>query len=95
MEHSYIRDTTVKPQNNIEITNGLQPARTILVRKPPQCPSCHANPIEEDLTDVNQASIPSYNEIVAKESMNECARIAKYVKNTNADDDDWESRVNQ
>ncbi|XP_065367189.1 KAT8 regulatory NSL complex subunit 3 isoform X1 [Calliphora vicina] len=95
MEHSYIRDTTPKPQNNIEISNGLQPARTILVRRPPQCPSCHTNPIEEELTDAHQAPIPSYNEISAKEVMNECARIAKYVKNINAEDDDWESRVNQ
>ncbi|KNC24103.1 hypothetical protein FF38_06286 [Lucilia cuprina] len=95
MEHSYIRDTTPKPQNNIEISNGLQPARTILVRRPPQCPSCHTNPVEEDLSDAHQAPIPSYNEIAAKEAMNECARIAKYVKNINADDDDWESRVNQ
>ncbi|XP_037818055.1 KAT8 regulatory NSL complex subunit 3 isoform X2 [Lucilia sericata] len=95
MEHSYIRDTTPKPQNNIEISNGLQPARTILVRRPPQCPSCHTNPVEEDLSDAHQAPIPSYNEIAAKEAMNECARIAKYVKNINLDDDDWESRVNQ
>ena len=96
MEHSYIRDTTpVKPINNIEITNGLQPARTILVKRPPLCHSCHTNPPEEDPGDAHQASIPAYNEIAAKESMNECARIAKYVKNTNPDDDDWESRVNQ
>ncbi|KAM7343581.1 reduction in Cnn dots 1 isoform 2-T2 [Cochliomyia hominivorax] len=95
MEHSYIRDTTPKTQNTIEITNGLQPARTILVRRPPQCPSCHTNPIEEDLGEANQAAIPSYNEIAAKEVMNECARIAKYVKNTNADDEDWEAKVNQ
>lgn len=90
-----MRDTAVRSQNNIEISNGLQPARSILVRRPPPCPSCHTNPIEEDLGDAHQAPIPSYNEIAAKEAMNECARIAKYVKNTNSDEDDWEEKINQ
>ncbi|XP_075165999.1 reduction in Cnn dots 1 isoform X2 [Haematobia irritans] len=97
MEHSYQRDTThTKPLAFDNITNGLQPARNILVRRPPQCPSCHTHPLDEqDLNDINQAPIPSYNEIVAKEAMNECARIAKYVKNNNADDEDWEMKINQ
>ena len=47
------------------------------------------------MNDANEALVPSYNEIQAKEAMNECARIAKYVKNCNPDDDDWESRINQ
>lgn len=95
MEHSYIKDTSTK-LTHLDMSNGLTPARTILVRKPPQCPSCHTHPIEEqDMSDANQAQIPSYNEIVAKEAMNECARIAKYVKNNNDDDEDWEAKINQ
>lgn len=94
MEHSYIRDNTVKSLG--DVTNGLQPARTILVRRPPQCPSCHSHPLDEqELNECNQACIPAYNEIGAKEVMNECARIAKYVKNINSDDEDWEMKINQ
>ncbi|XP_067627115.1 KAT8 regulatory NSL complex subunit 3 isoform X2 [Eurosta solidaginis] len=93
MEHSYTRDNKGAAGS---VSTGLSPARTILVRRTPQCPSCHAHPLEEhDLDDSNQANVPSYNEIGAKESMNECARIAKYVKNNNSDDDDWEARINQ
>ncbi|XP_059225572.1 KAT8 regulatory NSL complex subunit 3 isoform X2 [Stomoxys calcitrans] len=95
MEHSYIREHNPKPIG-IEIKNGLTPARNILLRRPPQCQSCHSHPSDEqDLNDMNQAPIPSYNEISAKEAMNECARIAKYVKNNNADDEDWEMKINQ
>ncbi|XP_073844658.1 reduction in Cnn dots 1 isoform X2 [Musca autumnalis] len=96
MEHSYIRDNSSVKVLNVEITNGLQPARTILVRRPPQCPSCHSHPLDEqDLNECNQACIPAYNEIAAKEVMNECARIAKYVKNINPEDEDWEMKINQ
>uniref|UniRef100_A0A0K8UD01 KAT8 regulatory NSL complex subunit 3 n=2 Tax=Bactrocera latifrons TaxID=174628 RepID=A0A0K8UD01_BACLA len=92
MEHSYTRDNS-RPIGSV--TTGLLPARTILVRRTPQCPSCHTHPEEHDFEDFNQANVPSYNEIAAKEAMNECSRIAKYVKNNNPDDDDWEARINQ
>ena len=93
MEHSYVRDN-IKTSN--EMSNGLASARTILVRRPPQCLSCHMHPLEEhDLDEINQAIVPSYNEIAAKEVMNECARIAKYVKNNNSDEVDWQERINQ
>uniref|UniRef100_A0ABK9MWR9 KANSL3 helical domain-containing protein n=1 Tax=Glossina morsitans morsitans TaxID=37546 RepID=A0ABK9MWR9_GLOMM len=93
IEHSYTRDAT-RPA--IETTNTLNAARTILVRRPPPCLSYHIHPLEEqDLSDINQAPVPSYNEILAKESSNECARIAKYVKNAHSDDDDWETKINQ
>ncbi|XP_017480243.1 PREDICTED: KAT8 regulatory NSL complex subunit 3 isoform X1 [Rhagoletis zephyria] len=93
MEHSYTRDNT---RTLGSFSTGLSPARTILVRRTPQCPSCHTHPLEEhDFDECNQADVPTYNEIAAKEAMNECSRIAKYVKNNNPDDDDWESRINQ
>ncbi|XP_017019878.1 KAT8 regulatory NSL complex subunit 3 isoform X7 [Drosophila kikkawai] len=91
MEHSYIRD----PVTRNEVNNGLAPARNILVRHPPQCPSCHTYPQHEDLTETQQVHVPPYDDIAAKEAMNECARIAKYVKNNNADEQDWVARVNQ
>ncbi|XP_004534677.1 KAT8 regulatory NSL complex subunit 3 isoform X4 [Ceratitis capitata] len=93
MEHSYTRDNN---RAGGSVSTGLSPARTILVRRTPQCPSCHTHPLEEqDFDDCNQVNVPSYNEISAKEAMNECSRIAKYVKNNNSDDDNWESRINQ
>ncbi|XP_020802385.1 KAT8 regulatory NSL complex subunit 3 isoform X5 [Drosophila serrata] len=91
MEHSYIRDPVIRN----EVNNGLAPARNILVRHPPQCPSCHTYPQQEDPTEMQQVHVPPYDEIAAKEAMNECARIAKYVKNNNSDEQDWVARVNQ
>nr|XP_016929226.1 KAT8 regulatory NSL complex subunit 3 isoform X3 [Drosophila suzukii] len=92
MEHSYMRDTPVRS----EVHNGLAPARNILVRHPPQCPSCHTYPPQqEELADLQQVHVPPYDEIAAKEAMNECARIAKYVRNNNSDEQDWVERVNQ
>ncbi|XP_070068329.1 uncharacterized protein Rcd1 isoform X3 [Drosophila takahashii] len=92
MEHSYMRDTPARS----DVHNGLAPARNILVRHPPQCPSCHTYPPQqEELSEMQQAHVPPYDEIAAKEAMNECARIAKYVKNNNSDEQDWVARVNQ
>ncbi|KQS62646.1 uncharacterized protein Dere_GG22446, isoform C [Drosophila erecta] len=91
MEHSYMRDTPVRS----DVHNGLTPARNILVRHPPQCPSCHTYPQQEELSEMQQAHVPPYDEIAAKEAMNECARIAKYVKNNNSDEQDWVARVNK
>ncbi|XP_039481680.1 KAT8 regulatory NSL complex subunit 3 isoform X3 [Drosophila santomea] len=92
MEHSYMRDTPVRS----DVSNGLMPARNILVHHPPQCPSCHTYPRQqEELSEMQQAHVPPYDEIAAKEAMNECARIAKYVKNNNSDEQDWVTRVNK
>ncbi|XP_055923580.1 KAT8 regulatory NSL complex subunit 3 [Eupeodes corollae] len=92
MEHSYTRDLRPQP-----VLTGLSPARTLLVRRPPQCPSCHTHPADEnnETDDANQPIVPSYNETAAKDAMNECSRIAKSVKNANADDQNWEERVSQ
>ncbi|XP_034652658.1 uncharacterized protein LOC117891344 isoform X1 [Drosophila subobscura] len=88
MEHSYIRDA---PRS--EVSNGLAPTRHILVNHPPQCTNCHTYPQQEQ--EPEQTHAPPYDEISAKESMNECARISKYVKNINSDEQDWVARINQ
>ncbi|XP_032596948.1 KAT8 regulatory NSL complex subunit 3 isoform X2 [Drosophila grimshawi] len=103
MEHTYMRDAARPDNNNSNtncsntINNGLAPARTILVRHAPQCPTCHTYPAHEDLSESqqSQAHIPPYDEIAAKEMMNECARIAKYVRNNNSDEQDWQERINR
>ncbi|XP_037941362.1 KAT8 regulatory NSL complex subunit 3, partial [Teleopsis dalmanni] len=93
MEHSYTRDAA---RTIPELTTGLSAARTILVRRPPQCPSCHTHPLDEhDFNDGSQVEVPGFHEIPAKEAMNECARVASYVQNNNKDDEDWEPYVNQ
>lgn len=93
MEHSYMRDA---PRTDSSINNGLAPARTILVRHAPQCPTCHTYPTHEESGESQHAAhVPPYDEIAAKELMNECARIAKYVRNNNSDDQDWQERVNR
>ncbi|XP_017148053.1 uncharacterized protein LOC108159352 isoform X2 [Drosophila miranda] len=88
MEHSYMRDTS-----RTELSNGLAPVRHILVNHPPKCTSCNTYP-QQDL-EPDQTHAPPYDEISAKEMMNECARISKYVKNTNSDDQDWVARLNK
>ncbi|KAH8232956.1 hypothetical protein KR026_002285 [Drosophila bipectinata] len=91
MEHSYMRDPPIRS----DVCNGLAPARNVLVRHPPQCTICHTYPQSEEMTEFQQAHVPPYDEIAAKEAMHECARIAKYVKNNNSDEQDWVARVNQ
>ncbi|XP_033252301.1 uncharacterized protein LOC117191586 [Drosophila miranda] len=73
--------------------NARAVLRHILVNHPPQCTSCHTYP-QQDL-EPDQTHAPPYDEISAKEMMNECARISKYVKNTNSDDQDWVARLNK
>ncbi|XP_060659842.1 KAT8 regulatory NSL complex subunit 3 isoform X2 [Drosophila nasuta] len=94
MEHAYMRDAPRADTSSIG--NGLAVARTILVRHAPQCPTCHTYPNHEDSSDSQHiAHVPPYDEIAAKEMMNECARIAKYVRNNNSDEQDWQARVNR
>ncbi|EDW77150.2 uncharacterized protein Dwil_GK22215 [Drosophila willistoni] len=103
MEHSYMRDPPARSTTSNSITetsasSGLSLARTILVHHPPQCPSCHTYPSHQDqdlMGEQQQAHVPPYDEIAAKEAMNECTRIAKYVKNNNPDEQDWQERINQ
>lgn len=84
------------PRTDSSLSNGLAPARTILVRHAPQCPTCHTYPTHDEASESqNAAHVPPYDEIAAKELMNECARIAKYVRNNNSDDQDWQERVNR
>lgn len=51
MEHSYSKDFL--PKDNVEV----MATRTILIPKPPQCPSCHNHTSNEDLLAVSKKGI--------------------------------------
>lgn len=91
MEHSYSRD--MRPSDG-SLTLST---RTIMVHRPPQCPSCHIHTHDEgvDMEEMYNPPIPSYNEGQAKISMGETEKITKSVKNINQDDVDWENSVYQ
>ncbi|XP_055389726.1 mucin-5AC isoform X1 [Condylostylus longicornis] len=90
MEHSYSRDC--RP---IDGANGLK-TRNLMIHRPPQCPSCHLHPNDEnnDLDEANRPPTPTYNEKNAKELMTECARISSSVQNSNPDNVNWENCIN-
>lgn len=46
MEHSYSKD--VLPKDNVEV----MATRTILIPRPPQCPSCHHTSLNDDVVTV-------------------------------------------
>lgn len=90
MEHSYSRD--YRHTEDVQVMN----TRTIMIHRPPQCPSCHVHTHDEvDLEDFYSPPIPSYNEAAAKESMEECEKLTQNAKNLNSDDEDWECSVNK
>lgn len=91
MEHSYSRDR--RP------TDKTMATRTILVHKPPPCPSCHSSLQENDI-DMEEASIPlmplpEIDEKAAKEAMDHIGSIAARTKNRNSEDEDWEECVDK
>lgn len=43
MEHSYSRDWKTGPDEE----NSTLPTRTLMIHRPPQCPSCHIHPSDE------------------------------------------------
>lgn len=92
MEHSYTRD--FQPNENIEV----MATRTILIDRPPQCPSCHQSPNEDklDAPDAGHAPIP-YNEEAGRVAMDEAERLVRNSSNKNnrSDDEDWEARINK
>lgn len=96
MEHSYSRDT--RPNEKTMAT------RTILVHKPPPCPSCHTTPAEQmdiDMSDSRPSSPPTttniskYNIQHAADSMEMIASVASKTKNRNSEDEDWELSVDK
>lgn len=91
MEHSYSRDR--RP------TDKTMATRTILVHKPPPCPSCHSSTQENEI-DMEEASVPlmplpEIDERAAKEAMDHIGSIAARTKNRNSEDDDWEECVDK
>lgn len=95
MEHSYSRD--FRPMENSQTAT----TRTLMVHRPPQCPSCHthtsgtAHDERIDLEDKNDTPIPSYNEESAKMAMLESETVTKAVRNLNSEEVDWEEKINK
>lgn len=93
MEHSYTRDW--QPNDNIEV----MATRTILIDRPPQCPSCHLSPNDDklDAAEAYNPPIPAYNEDAGRTAMDETERSVRTSvnKNNRSDDEDWEARISK
>lgn len=92
MEHIYSRDT-----RTVESSNGLSPTRTLLIHKPPNCPSCHilssSDDQSGDFDDQSHQPLPSYNETMARDAMGSSLELANSIKNGIEDDEDWEEKL--
>lgn len=90
MEHSYTRDFRLLESSQTAMT------RTLMIHRPPQCPSCHTHSHDEriDLEESYNPPIPSYNEESARRAMQESENIVVTARNSVSDEDDWEERVN-
>lgn len=93
MEHSYTRDW--QPNENIEV----MATRTILIDRPPQCPSCHLTPNDDklDAPESYNPPIPAYNEEAGRAAMDETERSVRTSmnKNNRSDEEDWEARISK
>ncbi|ETN60808.1 testis development protein prtd [Anopheles darlingi] len=90
MEHSYMRDVRQLESSQTAKT------RTLMVHRPPQCPSCHSHADERiDLEESYNPPIPSYNEESARKAMQESENIIAAARKALPDDEDWEERVNK
>uniref|UniRef100_A0AAG5D0G8 Kat8 regulatory nsl complex subunit 3 n=1 Tax=Anopheles atroparvus TaxID=41427 RepID=A0AAG5D0G8_ANOAO len=91
MEHSYTRDFRLLESSQTAST------RTLMVHRPPQCPSCHTHPHDEriDLEESYNPPIPSYNEESARRAMQESENIVAGARNSVSDEDDWEEKMNK
>ncbi|KFB40570.1 AGAP004479-PA-like protein [Anopheles sinensis] len=91
MEHSYTRDFRLLESSQTAST------RTLMVHRPPQCPSCHTHPHDEriDLEESYNPPIPSYNEESARRAMQESENIVGGGRNSVSDEEDWEEKVNK
>uniref|UniRef100_A0A182Q9M8 KANL3/Tex30 alpha/beta hydrolase-like domain-containing protein n=1 Tax=Anopheles farauti TaxID=69004 RepID=A0A182Q9M8_9DIPT len=89
MEHSYTRDFRLLESSQTAMT------RTLMIHRPPQCPSCHTHSHDEriDLEESYNPPIPSYNEESARRAMQESENIVVTARNSEYDEDDWEERV--
>lgn len=95
MEHSYSRDW--RPTDKTMLT------RTLLVHKAPQCPSCHIHPVASDnnhdegieLDDSPSPPLRSNDQERSHIGIDTITELAARIKNTNAEDEDWEAAVNK
>uniref|UniRef100_A0A182JWD7 ATP synthase subunit s, mitochondrial n=1 Tax=Anopheles christyi TaxID=43041 RepID=A0A182JWD7_9DIPT len=71
--------------------------RTLMIHRPPQCPSCHTHSHDEriDLEESYNPPIPSYNEESARRAMQESENIGVSARNSVSDEEDWEEKVNK
>ncbi|XP_053678555.1 KAT8 regulatory NSL complex subunit 3 [Anopheles nili] len=91
MEHIYTRDFRLLESSQTAMT------RTLMVHRPPQCPSCHTHSHDEriDLEESYNPPIPSYNEENARKAMQESENIVVTARNSTSDEEDWEEKVNK
>lgn len=92
MEHSYTRDW--QPTGNAEV----MATRTILIERPPQCPSCHLLPNHEekiDIPEISKTTLPEYDEDTDRMPFDEIEHIVTHCHNRNADDEDWVEKINK
>lgn len=91
MEHSYTRDW--KPTVNSDV----MATRTILVERPPLCPSCHQLPPNHDekvdTPEIYNIPIPPYNEEAGRRALNTTEEMIKSCHNRNSDSDDWTESI--
>lgn len=71
--------------------------RTILVERPPLCPSCHQLPPNHDekvdTPEVYNIPIPTYNEEAGRQALNATEDMIKSCHNHNSDMDDWTESI--
>lgn len=99
MEHSYTRDW--KPTTGA----GVMTTRTILMERPPLCPSCHQLPPNHDekvdTPETYNIPIPPYNEDdvsyeeAGRKALNATADMIKSCPNRNANTDDWTQNIHK
>ncbi|XP_031633071.1 KAT8 regulatory NSL complex subunit 3-like isoform X2 [Contarinia nasturtii] len=97
MEHSYTRD--YKPSTNDDDNEryAITAPRTILVERPPLCPSCHQLPPNHDekvdTPETFNIPIPPYNEEAGRKTLNATEEMIKNCHNRNSDTDDWSENI--
>lgn len=80
-----------------ELSNGLAPARTILLHSAWDTPSWNTLPLETEpeMWGENETPLPSYNESIVQEAMEETSEIAKKWCKNKSDDENWEASINK
>lgn len=94
MEHSYTRASKEK-----KVSIELEPTRTILIERPPPCPSCHLGSHEDKLDATDECTKPAYpyDEAGSQRAMDEAESTIRncYGRSNRSDDDDWEMAIDK